>query len=318
MRLSLGGSVAGAPRALKRYLQLGLYGVVGSSYADGEPARHEAACQVHGVAVAVYEGSRLYDAEDERLALVRGRALACAHPYAQAVHAALSDPLARFPRERLLGPLRVHLDPRLPSAQAPLAGIEVHVTSRELLVTGAALGALGADAWRHELFHGLAAAPPAGSSSARRLWLTLEEGLVSHLAPNAADPAPAPPGVDAHREPGEAAFELLAVPAYDPHQLAEGFTQELERASPQLAVEDAVACLAAVPQPAPHAVETLRSVVRRFAERCPANAARVLSRALAHWLPAALSPWAAPGSALEPRASGVSGAHTAARHAETR
>jgi hypothetical protein len=199
------------------------------------------------------------------------------------VLAPLSRGLQGFPLERLRGPLAVHVDPRLPSREAPLAGIEVHVSTRELLVRSSALEALPPEAWRHEVLHTLAPPPASDTPQVKRLWLTLEEALVTRLSEIA-------PGAEPHREPALPHLDgprpvdaLLASPAYDPHPLAASLVRELRREiapeTPALWLD----CLAAPPAEQPAA--TPAAVFRRFVERCPAPARQALGRALARWWP---------------------------------
>src|SRR5688572_13448680 len=130
-------------------------------------------CRAAAVGVRVYQGSRLFEARGERLELVRGRTLDCHDARVRRVLEPLGDALLDFPGQRLREPLQVHLDPRLPARHAPLTGIEVHVTSREVLLASAIAGTIGPEEWRHELMHTLAATPPETGAEARRLWLTL-------------------------------------------------------------------------------------------------------------------------------------------------
>ena len=251
---------------------------------DVEPTAPVEPCPLASAAsVRVYEGSRLFAAGDA-LALVRGHALGCQEPLAARVLAPLSRALRGFPLERLQAPLAVHVDPRLPSREAPLAAIEVHVSSRELLVRAAALEALAPEAWRHEVLHALAPPPTSSTPEAKRLWLTLEEALVTRLSEIA-------PGAEPHPEPAPLQLAgprpvdaLLASPAYDPHPLAAGLARELRR---ELAERDAAPgldCLGAPPAgPSP---ATPAAVFRRFMERCPAPVREGLERALGRWWPA--------------------------------
>jgi hypothetical protein len=200
------------------------------------------------------------------------------------VLAPLSRALRGFPLERLHAPLAVHVDPRLPSREAPLAGIEVHVSSRELLVRASALSALPPDAWRHEVLHALAPAPASSTPEARRLWLTLEEALVTRLSEIA-------PGAEPHGEPTPTHLPgprpvdaLLASPAYDPHALAAGLARELRRELTERDAAPGLDCLGA--PPAGGSPATPAAVFRRFAERCPAPVREALQRALARWWPA--------------------------------
>jgi hypothetical protein len=301
-------------------------GVLALSLSSDTEPRRATPCRSAASAVQIYEGSRLFDGPGERLELVRGRALACDDPQARRVLAEVDRALADFPPERLREPLRIHLEPRLPARQAPLAGIEVHVTSREVLLARAALGGLGPEAWRHELFHTLAAAPPPMSSAARRLWLTLEEGVVGYLTlatggtpeRDARDAI-----VDSTSTPQPSArllplLEWLSSPAYDPHPLATGLTRELARVGPRARLEAWLDCLSAVPDaerdPAGSsttAAETpgirlptpLRATFRLFISRCSPPAQATFSTALAGW-------WGEPLMA-EP-------SNATARHAESR
>lgn len=280
---------------------------------DNEPLV-ESPCAVAGAEVALYEGSRLFEAPGARLDLVRGWPLSCTQPSARRVLDTLRAALSRFPRERLRSPLRVHLDPRLPARHAPLGGVEVHVTSREILVASARLDAFGPEVWRHELLHTLAAPPPPGPADARRLWLTLEEALVGllaaslPLAPNGAlaplessSPPNAPGGgspIPAAPRPGMAplppaplpASAWLASPGYDPHPLASGLTRTLQKAAPRPDLDAWLRCLETpalppAPAPAPPSARSgqLARVLRRFAERCPPGVAPELRQALERW-----------------------------------
>lgn len=197
-------------------------------------------CVLPGASVRVFEGSRLFDAQDGRLTLARGRTLRCDHPAARdvlgAIEVALGEGIGGAVRERLAAPLQVHLDPRLPARHAALHGIEVHVSSRDILVERAALTALPERAWRHELLHALAPAPPPASRAGQKLWLTLEEGLVAFLTDVEAGRAMEAPFVGTDAASGHAAgaepqllplLEWLESPAYDPHPLAGGLAREL-------------------------------------------------------------------------------------------
>lgn len=299
-------------------LALGLGALVLSAASDAEPRQDAAPCRVSGVALQVFAGSRLFEAPGDRLELLAGRLLDCgSFPVRQLVAAlepaldtlarldgsfeAAFDPSSgaasegRLERSRLGRPLRVHLDPALPRRQAPLAGVEVHVGLRELLVARSALGALAPEGWRHELLHTIAAPPPDVPSPARRLWLTLEEGLVEHVGRAQTHAArTAPPGdavdIDTRALPASAllarralpAAALLADPAYDPHPLAAGLARELERAEPVVPLGAWMDCLAARPPELP-ARATAPDVFQAFVERCSPAAARELSRAIGRW-----------------------------------
>jgi hypothetical protein len=223
------------------------------------------------------------------------------------VVAALRNALDEGTRERLTAPLRVHVDPRLPARQAPLNGIEVHVSSRELLVASAALAELPAQAWRHELLHALAPAPPPLSRVGRQLWSTLEEGLVTFLTDvdggqrAAASPMAAQDALEHRDGSGPQLLPLidwLESPAYDPHPLAAGLAHELARtpaeASPFL---DCLTSEPARPSPEPGLPELglapaglpteLTGVFVAFVGRCPVGAQAHWATALQHW-------WGAP------------------------
>jgi hypothetical protein len=171
-------------------------------------------------------------------------------------------------------------------------GIEVHLTSREILVRRAALHELGTPAWQHELFHTMAAPIPAASTHARRLWATLEEGLVAYLTRVAAVTRGAG-AVDprAWPDPEPADWEQLVMASYDPHPLAALLTQELVWAEPRMDMTLALDCLVATPEPPQHLPDTLRDSARRFVSRCPNGAAALLGLAVARWMPESLSPW---------------------------
>jgi hypothetical protein len=267
--------------------------------AGAEPACSLGAAGSAELHVAVHTGSRLLHREGGRLELRRGSALPCSAALAQQLQAELARAASALPIELLPRPLRVHVDPRLPAREAPLAGIEVHVSSRELLVARSALPELPEQAWRHELLHVLAAAPPEASEVARRLWLTLEEGLVQYATERSfGSAAAAPAALQAPMAPPAPPWEQLALPAYDPHELAHGWASELRHSAPPLELVDAVACASARPS-AP--VHTLQQAALSFARRCPANVAPVLQEALQRWLPEEWQPQpepqAAPGSA---------------------
>lgn len=274
------------------------------AHAD-DTAREAAPCSARGTPVLVYEGSRLFEAGAAQLALARGRVMACAR--ASTVIAALGRALESLPSERLGAPVRVHVDPRLPSREAPVTDIEVHATSREILVAGAALAHLPAAAWTHELLHALAPPPPVASLVGRRLWLTLEEGLVSYLTlalePNASEGVAAIGERDALTD----AWEELALPEYDPHSLARGLTVELSSRAPepQENVDALLDCL--MTPPAPGDTDKLREVAGAFVSRCGPEPARLLASATGRWLPEPLSPWPQPAARV-----------VAARASETR
>jgi hypothetical protein len=284
---------------------------------DAEPRQEAAPCRVSGVAVQVFASSRLFEAPGDRLELLAGRQLDCGSLPVRQVLAALEPALATLDRldgsfeassrssssaaaegvgrGRFGAPLRVHLDPALPSRQAPLAGIEVHVSRRELLVARSRLDQLGPEVWRHELLHTIAAPPPESAGPARRLWLTLEEGLVEHVerASTRAERT-APPSDAVAFEPSELAVSvllarralpaaaLLADAAYDPHPLAAGLARELERGGRAVPVGAWMDCLAA-PPPALPARAAASDVFRAFAGRCSLAAANELSGAIGRW-----------------------------------
>jgi hypothetical protein len=319
-------------------LALGLGALVLSAASDAEPRPNAAPCRISGVAVQVFAGSRLFEAPDDRLELLAGRQLDCGGLPVRQLLAALEPALGTLARVggslqanleptldtgssaaagglergRFRKPLRVHLDPTLPRRQAPLAGVEVHVGRRELLVARSVLDELGPEVWRHELLHMVAAPPPEGPSPARRLWLTLEEGLVAHverastragrtaLSSDAVGIEPGEPGelaassLQARRALPAAA--LLADPAYDPHPLAAGLALELERGGPVVPIEAWVDCLAAGPRELP-ARAAASDVFRAFVERCSLDAASELSRAIGRWWVEAEPPPVAPASA---------------------
>jgi hypothetical protein len=289
---------------------LALAGASDTARDDSQP------CRSATVGVRVYEGSRLFDAPGKRLDLVPGRGLGCGDARVRRVLDALGAALLEFPRQRLHEPLKVHLDPRLPARHAPLAAIEVHVTSREVLVTSAALATLAPEVWRHEVLHTLAAPPPQTSAEARRLWLTLEEGVVGYLT-GATEDRQAPGATDRRRSAANESMtrvlpllEWLGSPAYDPHPLAAGLTRQLTRVTPRAPLEPWLDCLAAEPAertadsspagtsgtftaPLPDA---LAAVFRAFIGRCSADVQATLSTAVAGW-------WGEPptGRPLAPR-----------------
>jgi hypothetical protein len=302
-RVFLARVAAAAARPLA--LAAGALALSGASDTEPERARP---CRAAASAVQIYEGSRLFDGPGERLELVRGRALGCDDPRARRVLVAVDRALTDFPRERLHEPLRIHLEPRLPARQAPLSAIEVHLTSREVLLARAAFGALGPEAWRHELFHTLAAELPPMSSAARRLWLTLEEGVVGYLtlatggtAESATRDAVVDPWLASQAKPPARVLPLLewlSSPAYDPHPLAVGLTRELARVEPHARLEAWLDCLSAVPDierdgsgSSSAAAETsetrlpaaLTATFRAFIGRCSADEQATFSTALAGW-----------------------------------
>jgi hypothetical protein len=280
---------------------------------DAEPRQAAAPCRVSGVAVQVFASSRLFEAPGDRLELLAGRPLDCGSLPVRQVLAALEPALASLDRldasfeasssaapegierGRFSAPLRLHLDPALPSRQAPLAGIEVHVSRRELLVARSVLDELRSEVWRHELLHTIAAPPPESPSPARRLWLTLEEGLVAHVerAATRARPTALPSDAGA-TGPSELAASvllarralpaaaLLSDPAYDPHPLAAGLARELEQGGRAVSVAAWIDCLAARPSALP-ARAAASDVFGAFAGRCSVAAANELSRAIGRW-----------------------------------
>lgn len=273
----------------------------------GDDTPQQAApCRARGAQVLVYEGSRLFESSASQLALARGRVSSCAGPRASGVIAALERALESFPSERLGAPVRVHVDPRLPSHERPVTGIEVHATSREILAEGAALARLPAAAWKHELLHTLAPPPPFTSPVPRRLWLTLEEGLVTYLA-RAFEPRPHASAGTSEWGALPGAWEELALPEYDPHALARELALELSRSAPEpsAAQQGLLDCL--MTDPVPAARETLREVSGTFVSRCERDAAALLAAAAGRWLPEPLSPWPQPGAPV-----------LAARETETR
>ncbi len=279
-----------------------------STASDGTVTTTVGVCEVAGVSVETIEGSRLLQADRERLKLMRGRTLGCQHPRARHVQAAVAGALAAWPldvhdrpgfRRRLPVPMRVHVNPRLPARQAPLAGIEVHVTTREVLVSSSALDALDAEVWRHELLHVLAARPPEASPIGRRLWLTLEEGVVEYLMGETRGRRPAATHV---APPVLPALEWLASPAYDPHPLAEALAGELGRVEPHPVLDRWLSCLAAVSSMpgngldadwlnedgdargrAPRPPGAFASIFGAFTSRCSPDAASHLSAAIGRW-----------------------------------
>jgi len=217
------------PRLRSSGLALACAGLALGPLADVEPDQGSS-CALPGASARVYEGSRLFDTRDGRLGLSRGRLLACTDPAARGVLSALEKATGAGIGERLAAPLRVHLDPDLPARQAPLRGIEVHVSSREILVERAALAELPERAWRHEVLHALAATPPPLLSRAgRQLWLTLEEGVVAFSTDVGAGRAAEASAADADGGPRLLPLiEWLESSAYDPHALAAGLARELE------------------------------------------------------------------------------------------
>ncbi len=259
----------------------------------GDDLAHETAtCIAGGAEAQIFRGSRLFKSGASQLALARGRTVACSSDDAAAVLAALGAAVESFPSDRLHGPLRVHIDPRVPHAEAPVTSIEVHATSRELLVSSGAALQLPPAAWTHELLHALAPPPPVLALAGRRLWLTLEEGLVSHLTA-ALDPGHADAAASADHHQLTADWEQLALPEFDPHALAAGFTHELQRGNQNLQApkmfEGLLDCLAAQTKPAP--AEKLRDVARAFVARCAPGPQELLESAAQSWLPQPLSPW---------------------------
>jgi hypothetical protein len=292
-------------------LAIGLGALALAAASDAAPQQPAAPCRVSGVGVQVLASSRLFDAPNDRLELLGGRQLDCSDPNARQVLAAIDEALQGAPQRALVqalqasasaragSPLRVPLDPRLPPRQAPLAGIEVQVSRRELLVAASALSELGPEVWRHELLHAIAATPPEASSEMRRLWLTVEEGLVAHVAQLATEVRrEARPSATPRLEPGMfglgalpssgalsrralPASALLASPAYDPHPLAAGLIRELS-IEPSVPVEAWLDCLSAPPSPLPTDA-TSSDVFRAFVDRGSAEAAQSLSAAIGRW-----------------------------------
>jgi hypothetical protein len=306
-------SARGASRSTSRGARsaIGLGALALAAASDVEPEQHSAPCWAADIGVQVFASSRLFDAPNDRLELLAGRALDCADPTARQVLAAIEGALQGASRPALVRalqasaaaragtPLRIHLDPRLPPRQAPLAGIEVQVSRRELLVAASALNDLGPEVWRHELLHAIAATPPEASRVARHLWLTVEEGLVAHVAQLATDvrrdarPSAAPRLEPSRFEPGAPppsgalsrrllpASALLASPAYDPHPLAAGLVRELASEA-RIPVDAWLDCLSASPSALP-ADAASSDVFRAFVERGSAEAARALSAAIGRW-----------------------------------
>lgn len=272
-------------------------GLVLGPVGDVEPDR-AGSCVLSGGSARVHEGSRLSDTGDGRLTLTRGRTLPCDDLAARDVLAALEAALGngtggaiRQTLDERRAILRIHVDPRLPARQAPLGGIEVHVSSRELLVERAALAALPDRAWRHELLHALAPSPPPLSRAGRQLWLTLEEGLVAFLtdvgdgpAADTLPSAPLPAGADA--ADGRAAdrrpqllplLEWLESPAYDPHPLAAGLARALENTGAE--ASSLLDCLTADPARVQHGASNVSSSVGREAAAEAASTPRPLAHA---------------------------------------
>jgi hypothetical protein len=253
-----------------------------------EPAPRALMCALqlhagrHAVPALVYAGSQLVAASAERLVLVPGHAVGCQEPAATAVLQPLERALPGLPGAVFTRPLEVHLDPRLPPGQAPLGGIEVHVSSRAILVASTAVRALPVNAWRHELLHVLAAPAPE-HPGARHLWLALEEGLVEYLArPGEAEP---------YRHLPEAVFtaagsappywaEALLSPGYDPHPLAAELARALAAplAEPGPPLREWLGCLS-TPALGTSRSNELSAVLQGFAERCPPRAAARLAAA---------------------------------------
>jgi hypothetical protein len=268
--------------------------LLGSNLVSDRDASADAvtACWVRGVRVEVYAGSELARASASQLALVRGRALPCASGHARAVSGAIAQVLGAVPALQLSEPLRVHVDPRLPARQAPVNGIEVHASSREILLDAGALFELPLAAWRHELFHAVSAPPPVTALAPRQLWLTLEEGLVGYLT------FLTEPGAGARGrfgvEPGFVpAWEELGGDAFDPHPLARQLTRELIETAPRLSAAAWLDCARAQPLPAGGS-EALHDVALGFVSRCALPARQALAAAASRWLPGPLSPWPSP------------------------
>jgi hypothetical protein len=248
-------------------------------------------CSVHGLAVQVMLGSLLVEDGTDRLTLVPGQSVACTQPAASMVLMQLERALSDLPSEAYRRPLRVHIDPRLPPRQAPLAGIEVHVSSRELLVTSTALPQLPVAVWRHELLHVLAAAPPELGAGARKLWLSLEEGVVMYLDQtegamfraelSGAEAMARAPAAPAGITPAPPYWAMaLASPGYDPHPLAAELARTLRALEPQPDLPAWLSCLASpaelgAPADAPEA-----RLGALFGERCSSKVAAQLSAAL--------------------------------------
>jgi hypothetical protein len=253
-------------------------------------------CTVHGLEAQVLAGSLLVDHGTDRLALVPGQALACTQPAAALVLVRLEQALSDLPIEAFTRPLRIHLDPRLPPRQAPLGGVEVHVSSREILITSAALPELPAAAWRHELLHVLAAAPPELGAGSRKLWLSLEEGVVMHLdraqgtpsqterlraERSRAEPTARAPSAPLGDTPAPPYWALaLASPSYDPHPLAAELARSLRVLEPEPELSAWLSCLSRPAPLGPAAAATGAGLAASFGERCPARAAALLSAAI--------------------------------------
>jgi hypothetical protein len=261
--------------------------------ADAEVPRAHALCTARGVGVEIVSGSRLRSGAGERMDLQRGWSVECQTPRARAVLARIDEAVQLPWLRRLQQPIIVHLDPQLPPGQAKIRGIEVHATSREILVATERLAELGAGVWRHELFHTLASPLPLGSRVARRVALTLEEGLVQHATRLAGNPG----DVEASAcsgwvDPECAEWEQLALPAYDPHPLAAGLACELSRAEPPLDAVGSLDCLQRSATSAEvHSLETIRESVRWFTSGCSPAGERALVHAIQRWLPESLPFW---------------------------
>ncbi len=241
-------------------------------------------CQLGETRLEFVTGSELESSAPYQLALQPGRTADCNASEFAAARTSITRALQRFPVriERLV----VHVEPRLPQDQAAVNGIEVHVGSRQVLVTTDALSTLPARAWVHELAHVVAQEPPSKRISAR-IALTVEEAFAQAVEERLLDRRTGheTPNYDAESAP----WELLAETGYDPHVLAAPLAAAL-RQDTRLGVADLLSCLKGSGRSAHSEPTTVGATLVHFVQGCDEAARPVVHRVLVNWVPASLVP----------------------------
>ncbi len=241
------------------------------------------ACEISGTRVEFVTGSRLASGSPGHLTLASGQLADCdANEYAQ-TQKDIREALGVFPVR--LPKLTVHVRPEIPQEHGALGPIEVHVGSREVLLSVVGTG-LGVRPWVHELAHVIARPAPV-APMARRIWITIEEAFVQVLevrllGKRKGTPEPATP---AELLP----WEMLAEPQYDPHWLAESLVVQLESIQ-ALDVDTVVSCLVGSAAESDALASSLKTAVAQYGDGCPAEVRPDVRRALRGWLPESLGP----------------------------
>ena len=246
--------------------------------------------------VQVYEGTRFRSRNKGELTATPSRALQCAHPIVRALRAQLQAALVGFPKQHTSTRLVVHADPQLPTQHAQLRGIEVQLSSGALLIDSSMVPELPRSVWRHELVHATALRQLPKSTVARRLVLTIEEGIADFVAARLENqPLVGTESIGETRDLSkpltqlDRSFETLSLPGFTPHVLSRGLARALWGQPESLRATAALRCLRSL-WANTTALSGIRDVLQAFVASCPAEQHPIVKTALMQWVPQELRP----------------------------